>query len=300
MRERYTPFQILLHVQSPVARGAVPPLRFNSAEDRLCWVQSQMALSESDSQLRTIASLLRMKIAEVRAATFLNLSAKKLSVAPEGIFCLKNLTKLWLANNHLIDLPSSIGRLLHLEELNIGQNLITSLPKEMRELSHLEVLNVSGNPIEDISVVSELPHLAFLDLGECNIGDLESAGRSVLQPLTGMTSLQELSLLQNHLCAVPNEVYSFSNLVTLNLRDNNISQLSSNIRKLERLEVCYVICFPCFLAYFCIQVLHLSKNPIAHFDELSEGMPSLAKVYIGRTRVWADHYGDVHFRLIPV
>jgi Leucine-rich repeat (LRR) protein len=70
-----------------------------------------------------------------------------ISVIPEGIGELRNLTKLGLFGNHITQLPSSIGNLTELELLYIDVNPIAEFPGTIGKLHNLKTLGIAKTEI---------------------------------------------------------------------------------------------------------------------------------------------------------
>ena len=73
----------------------------------------------------------------------------KICELPPAISSLRNLTHLQASGNQLRGLPDSIGMLSKLEQLLVFDNHIQMLPSEIGYLSKLEILGIEGNPLED-------------------------------------------------------------------------------------------------------------------------------------------------------
>jgi Leucine-rich repeat (LRR) protein len=119
----------------------------------------------------------------------LNLSHKKITKFPEGIFQLKNLRELDLSHNKIDTLPAQIGQLTFLEKLNLSNNKLESLPDEIGNLTKLTYLGLNRNVIEELPVT---------------IGKLEN--------------LETLELWDNELYKIPDEIGNLKNLKVLELR----------------------------------------------------------------------------------
>lgn len=75
------------------------------------------------------------------------LNWNKLSVIPQQIGQMRNLTVLDLSMNNLTYLPPEIGMLTHLKKLNLYDNHLEDLPYELGSLHQLEMLGIEGNPL---------------------------------------------------------------------------------------------------------------------------------------------------------
>ena len=73
----------------------------------------------------------------------------KICELPQAISGLRNLTHLQASGNQLRSLPNSIGMLSKLEQLLVFDNHIHVLPSEVGYLSKLNLLGIEGNPLDD-------------------------------------------------------------------------------------------------------------------------------------------------------
>lgn len=108
--------------------------------------------------------------------TKLDLSNQKLSIIPDSVFSLTNLTYLQLGNsftfypplsalgadmpvgdslNRIVEISGSIENLQHLRYLCLRCNDLRSLPEEIVKLERLDSLDLSFNENLSISIVSE-------------------------------------------------------------------------------------------------------------------------------------------------
>lgn len=94
--------------------------------------------------------------------------------------------------------------------------------------SRLRVLHCN-TPITNISAISELRHLRFLDLSFCRL-------RAVPQQLRHCTQLRFLNLSHNKLVAFPDVVLQLPRLETLLLHFNSIPHLPSDWRNVPYLH----------------------------------------------------------------
>ena len=98
-----------------------------------------------------------------------------LSVLPETIGNLSNLTILWLEENNLTELPESIGNLSSLTNLVLRFNQVVSLPESIGDLSNLTYLDCGYNALESIpSSIGDLQVLEYLWLFDNNLSSLPS------------------------------------------------------------------------------------------------------------------------------
>jgi hypothetical protein len=87
----------------------------------------------------------------------LRIIRSNISKLPNNIDRLSKLTVLCVRSGRLTELPDTICSLAQLHELDLYANKIGNLPPNFKKLLNLVHLDVAGNPIDDISVVDEMP-----------------------------------------------------------------------------------------------------------------------------------------------
>lgn len=105
------------------------------------------------------------------------------------------------------NLPNEIGFMLKLENLNLTENLLATLPSTILKLKNLKKIYLSKNKF--ISIPNELFQLKLLD---------------------------HLDLSSNRITAIEDSVITFD-CIEINLNENQIKFISSNISKCQRLKV---------------------------------------------------------------
>lgn len=182
---------------------------------------------------------------------------------PEAIGDLSNLQELDLAHNRLETLPESFGALHSLETLQISNNQLKKLPVEFGALTQLHHLDMDCNPklINLDDFFRHLPSVCVFSASSCGIVMFESfdflkdspvqtlrLGQNALLEfplLIGhaamQDTLQELVLADNYLTQVPLAVLLYcSRLRHLDLSNNSLCVLPTEIAHLRRLEVLYL------------------------------------------------------------
>lgn len=144
-------------------------------------------------------------------------NANLLTSIPTTISRMTALKKLDLARNRLTNLPDAFGGMRQLEHVDLSENELTTVPPSLTTLS-LTALNLSRNNLTIVPVgISSLQWLMDLDL---SFNRLEQ----VPQEFMHLTQLIALNLEDNQLKDFPNEILQgCSELVTLRLRSNPIS-----------------------------------------------------------------------------
>ncbi|KAL5738657.1 hypothetical protein ACOSP7_031418 [Xanthoceras sorbifolium] len=141
-------------------------------------------------------------------------------VFPEG---LDNLESLDLSGNKLNNsILSSVTALTSLRKLSLSDNGLEGIidVADLDPLSNLEFLDMSHNKIDKFVVPKGLDKLEYLDLSGNKLNN------SILSSVAALTSLRELYLGDNGLEGIVNvaELYSLSNLETLDMSDNKIDK----------------------------------------------------------------------------
>ncbi|KAE9000398.1 hypothetical protein PR003_g18744 [Phytophthora rubi] len=182
---------------------------------------------------------------------------------PEAMGDLSSLRELDLAHNRLLTLPESIGALHKLETLLLFSNQLRLLPKEFGALSQLRHLDLDNNPkliiLEDF--FRHMSSVSFFSASSCGVVTFESLDFLKDSPVQTIRlrqnallefpllighaamqdTLQELVLASNHLTQVPLAVLLYcSHLQHLDLSNNSLRVLPTEIAHLRRLEVLYL------------------------------------------------------------
>ncbi len=136
------------------------------------------------------------------------MSSNRIEQLPSNLFIQLQLLKTLILNNNRIEyLPNEISSLVKLETLNISENQLRTLPNTISQLKMLKQINLSKNNLSEIPIeLCQLKQLNFLDLSSNKITQIKDY-------------IQEL------MC------------VELNLNENQIKSISSNIAKCSRLKV---------------------------------------------------------------
>jgi Leucine-rich repeat (LRR) protein len=88
-----------------------------------------------------------------------------LTILPDSIGNLTNLTELYVRKNQLTTLPDSIGNLTNLQVLGVENNQLTTLPDWIGNLTHLEYLYVDNNQLTTLpDSIGNLTNLTKLNV----------------------------------------------------------------------------------------------------------------------------------------
>lgn len=145
---------------------------------------------------------------------------------------LKKLENLKLSSAFINDI-SSIERLSGLKKLNLYNNMISDI-SALKNLINIEELYLGGNDyLSDISPIAELSKLKKLDLCS-NSYSCPSNPRFDISVLSKLTYLEYLNLDGNSITDI-SSLSSLHNLKALYLRENSLTDISA-IRNLTELE----------------------------------------------------------------
>jgi leucine-rich repeat protein SHOC2 len=125
-------------------------------------------LKNVDCSRNSIASLPE-RIGNLKSLVKLSLSNNRLRQLPDSIGDLCSLGVMDLANNLLTNLPAQIGNLDRLHYLNLANNQLTQLPDSFSNLTGLAELDLQNNPIDDLSILQQLPNLKRVMLLRANL-----------------------------------------------------------------------------------------------------------------------------------
>jgi len=116
--------------------------------------------------------------------------------------------------NELSSLPTEIGTCLkHCTKVDLKQNKLRKVPYSLFELPYIATLNLSNNVIVEIPNVPQLPaSLSVLTLSHNRLRNL---------PNFVSSKLETLDISSNQFNSIPDCVYSFSSLTTLNISFNS-------------------------------------------------------------------------------
>lgn len=179
---------------------------------RHCWRRKR---AEQDGQYRLIIDSERLD---------------SLPILPEGV-TFEHVTQLTLRRLNLPTIDADfLSRFANLRSLDLRDNLIDSIPDGLQVLTQLTELRLAGNQIvideAGMARLSVLTQLRTLDLAHNPIGRLP--------PLGPLENLQRLSLRGTGLAELPVEVYMHPQLEDIDLRDNNINDMSPSLARSRR------------------------------------------------------------------
>ena len=149
---------------------------------------------------------------------------------PPGFLQLEgNLRTLDLSDNKFITLPIEISRFIHLKHLNVNKNKLNKIPDCVGALTKLETFSMCHNSLSQLPrTITNLINLKHVYLSDNHFKEF---------PLVfcGLKYLDVLDLSRNEIKCVPSEVVGL-HVTELNLNQNQITELSSNVADCPRLK----------------------------------------------------------------
>ncbi|KAG6005780.1 hypothetical protein E4U21_007613 [Claviceps maximensis] len=189
-------------------------------------------------------------LCQLHSLVDLDLSFNAIASLPDEIGNLKNLEKLLITNNRLVDeVSEGFRQLLSLRELDIKYNSITSIDI-ISELPKLEILNaahnhissfvgkfevirqlkLNSNPLNKFEIIELVPTLKTLNLSHAQLASIDSA-------FSNMINLETLVLDRNYFVSLPQQIGTLSRLEHFSIAHNSVGELPSQIGCLTELRV---------------------------------------------------------------
>lgn len=228
-----------LHLQNNSINVLAPGL-FNGLSNLLVLDLSDNELTHEWVNAATFAGLLRLVIlsisgnnlAKLDSSLFrdlyslqiLRLEENAIEFISDNTFVsLNNLHTLSLSNNKLTRIDSNtLAGLYGLSVLSLDGNTIQYIdPEALRNSTHLQELHLNSNKLYDIpAVLSDVPHLKTLDLGDNLITEVHNTSFANMKELVG------LRLIENNLTNITKGVFDkMPSLRILNLSSNKLQKV---------------------------------------------------------------------------
>ena len=276
------------------------PLEIKSLDPEYPWYSTEIItqLIFSYNQIPKI----RPSLANISCLKRLDLCDNQISELPDFFESFQELSVLNLSFNNLTSIPASIMtnasiQILSLQEnklcgsmrfqtsslreLNLSANNLVSLKINCDNLTKLNAsknqlatcklesakqiydLDLSGNALPDFALPAEVNNLRFLTL---NCNKLSSFPRG----LENCKNLSKLELRENHIASLPSNILEIlpKSLTSLELGTNNISEIDQDVAQLTNLTRLdfssnNLSDIPAELALIdALQVLNISQNPM--------------------------------------
>lgn len=257
-----------------IVAGESEGIRRNDVDTLL--YDAREILEENDNQLQDLPH----EIFHLVNLKDLDISYNQLSELSLSIRNLKMLENLDVSGNDLDEFPLAICHLTQLSSLYITRNDIPRIPAEIAKLKHLRALHADNNPFCNNALPPELGQLELLeilDLG-ADRGDL-SFIVEIPEKLSNLSNLIKLNLKNNELVNVPSFFGKLCSLEELNLSCNEIRSLPEEMIQLQNLEI-----------------LDVSFNSLEEIPNSLLGISSLLQLSLEVNNL--THLPDELFRLI--
>jgi len=191
-------------------------------------------LNISDNNISSLPS----KIGNLTNVQTLDASKNSLQYLPDTVTYLTSLQRIDISENEINNFPYQLGMLPNLIEIDISFNQINTIKEEILNFQHLTTLNLSNNrSLEVISKnIEKLTRLEYLDLSSCGL-----INQTLALEIFKLTNLRALSLEDNELSDIPEEIDGLKNLTSLSLANNAIGQITNkslfNLINLQSLDL---------------------------------------------------------------
>ncbi|MBI5355456.1 MAG: leucine-rich repeat domain-containing protein [Candidatus Aenigmarchaeota archaeon] len=232
------------------------------------------------SSIEPLSSLVNLKSINARGNKIENvagigstqLDSLDISMNPiksfDGVYKAKTLKKL-VANLTKPGTLDGIEKLQKLEYLDVGYSGISSLPKSLKDMGSLKTIDISGNNFDHLpEPLGETSFLEELSMRNCGMKNIDG--------IRGISSLKRLSLCQNKLSEVPEEIGNLRSLENLDVSQNELKTLPrsiTNLKGLQRLDASEnkIDKLPP-LCGLSIEHLYFNNNIIRNFSEPFQGL----------------------------
>jgi hypothetical protein len=154
-----------------------------------------------------------------------DLCNKNLRCMPSELSILKNLQRLYLAQNKLKKIPSEIGQLCNLSKLFIHLNYLIEIPSELGLLHNLEELHLDNNYLEKVPPeLGALQKLRVLDLGYNRLIEIPPE-------FGNLCNLRYMYLNNNNIKTLPSELQKCKNIICINFKGYHITNFGDWTRE---------------------------------------------------------------------
>ena len=136
---------------------------------------------------------------------------------------LRELRHVVLSDNAFSEIPTKLFALPWLVTINMRRNQVTALPTSIGQLSSLTLLEIDYNVIR--SIPSEIAALTVLDTLKLNYNNCTKGHEFAFQ----LPQLGRIFLAGNSVSAVPSAIGRLTNLRHLELQDNIVTHMASEI-----------------------------------------------------------------------
>ncbi|CAI2161792.1 6324_t:CDS:2 [Funneliformis geosporum] len=203
------------------------------------------SLPENIKELENLAKLdisnnkltsLPNELVKCNRLTHLNAHNNLLESIPSKFGQLSRLLTLNLRENRLINLPADIGKLTSLTELDLSHNELVVLPEDLGKLIKLTEIKLNNNP-SLLAIPNSFQKLALIrkvHLQHCSLSQIP------FEMGVAYNQLTYVNLSYNHFDTMP-KLQGMDHVISFNISNNRITDLTEQIDQLEMLRELYVI-----------------------------------------------------------
>ncbi|KAG5330503.1 LRC47 protein, partial [Acromyrmex heyeri] len=188
----------------------------------------------SVSQLIKNTHGLDKNLFDLHNLNYLSITYTCLQEVPDEIEKLANLTTLVLHSNEIVALPCGIAKLAKLKVLDCSRNKLTSLPRELGDHPHLSTINLASNCLRDVPSLTLCTKLSILDLSNNQLKAFPDVCH------TELIHLSEIHVNGNYITEIPITISRLQGLKILNIADNSISVVPSELADCSKLKEVYL------------------------------------------------------------
>ena len=189
----------------------------------------ELTLSGADVAERLKNKGLDLRIFEIAALNFLEISNVDLRQIPEEIGNLGSMINLGLQQNKITEVPESIGKLKNLKYFDISYNDLTGFPSTLSELRVLHTLNLSCNKIENLPSLAPLCSLVIIHIEHNRF-------RSLPGGIYELKHLMEVHASHNDIEEVSQDICQIETLKVLDVSNNQIKDLPAQLAECRKLK----------------------------------------------------------------
>jgi Leucine-rich repeat (LRR) protein len=173
-----------------------------------CWSIRRVSFSNN-----RISHNMNMNLANLQLLAEVDISGNFLSMIPEAIFWIPNISIINISNNRIAGFKVPAKSWLSLTQLNLSKNVFTELPLSLFDVVSIKTLQVANNSLSHVQ-----PQFNFLQ----NIANLDISS-NLLENVEGLSflfNLKSLDASKNKITNMSHNFGGFSDLQELQLDDN--------------------------------------------------------------------------------
>lgn len=156
---------------------------------------------------------MNMNLANLQLLAEVDISGNFLSMIPEAIFGIPNISIINISNNRIAGFKVPAKSWLSMTQLNLSKNVFTELPLSLFDVASIKTLQVANNLLSHVQ-----PQFNFLQ----NIANLDISS-NILENVEGLSflfNLKSLNASKNKITNMSHNFGGFSDLQELHLDDN--------------------------------------------------------------------------------